>query len=157
MTKTTKISSLVLLTASLLVPALATAQKPEDEPRGGGKAAEHRSDRAAERSNAQWQEEAKRGQDRAAEVREKDGDRDESEQDGDERSERGEKREKKRKEHSEGDEGREAAEDPQRERSETRERAAGDRSEAERGTRRKGEDSRGFWQRWFGDDEPAAQ
>jgi hypothetical protein len=45
--------------------------KDDDEGKGnaGGVAAEHRSERADERSNAQWSEGATRGQERAAEQR----------------------------------------------------------------------------------------
>jgi hypothetical protein len=40
------------------------------EKREGGQAREHRSERAAERANSQWQEDAARGQERAGAVRE---------------------------------------------------------------------------------------
>ena len=67
-----RISSFTLLALSLLLPTHATAEKPEGKGNNkGGKASENRSERAAERSNAQWQEDSKRGRDRADEVRSK--------------------------------------------------------------------------------------
>ena len=48
----------------------ASAEEPEDRVnRAGGKAAEHRSERAAERANSQWQERATRGRERGSDAK----------------------------------------------------------------------------------------
>ena len=63
-----RLTSFSLLAACLLIPTIASSEKPE-KGKAGGNAKDHRSERAEERSNAQWQEGATRGQDRADEVR----------------------------------------------------------------------------------------
>ena len=55
------------IAAALLAFAPAAALADHHEP--GEHGAEHHSDKAAERSNAQWSEDAKKGQERADEVR----------------------------------------------------------------------------------------
>ncbi len=55
----------LLLSAALFLPTLALAGHHEGNEKAGGNAADHRSEQAEENSNAQWQEGAERGKERA--------------------------------------------------------------------------------------------
>ncbi len=57
---------LTTLAVALAQPTSGTAQGREGMEKPGGKARERRSEKAEENANAQWQEDAQRGQDRAA-------------------------------------------------------------------------------------------
>ena len=132
-----RIVSFSLLAACLFLPSLASSEKP-GKGSGGGKAVEHRSNRAAERSNAQWQEGASLSQDRANEVRDPNDDVDESKEARERREEkRAEKGGKKRADAAEADEGSESQE-----------------SREARRDRREETQNRSFWQRTFGGGDP---
>ncbi len=64
-----RIIAFPIAAALALLPASGLADSHGKKSQGGGKAAEHRSEREAERSNAQWGTGSTRGPDRAAEVR----------------------------------------------------------------------------------------
>jgi hypothetical protein len=152
--------SFLVIAAGLLLAMAASAEKPEKSSPAGGKAEEHRSERAAERANSQWQEDATRGQDRAAEVEKRAEDHDEDDGVGDPRD-RKRAKDKDRDSHPEVD-------DPHEGSARDRDGKAGGRSavdrkssgepdtdEMGRAKQPKGE-ARGFWQRLFGggDDAP---
>jgi hypothetical protein len=64
-----KASAIALATSvAVLVAGSAWAEKDEARPGGVGKAAAHQSEKAMERSNAQWKDSAQKGADRAASV-----------------------------------------------------------------------------------------
>jgi hypothetical protein len=71
MTKMIRWFSGVALMAGLLIPAVALAEHHEEK----SEAVEQRSGQANDRSNAQWQDDATRGQERAEEVRGKKGEK----------------------------------------------------------------------------------
>jgi hypothetical protein len=66
---TSRIIAFAIAAALALLPASGLADSHEKKSQAGGKAAEHRSERAAERSNAQWDTDSTKGPDRAAEVK----------------------------------------------------------------------------------------
>ena len=54
-------TTLITLAFVISLPTVTLAEHHEKKGKAGGQAAEHRSDRAADRSNAQWQEESEKG------------------------------------------------------------------------------------------------
>jgi hypothetical protein len=169
----TRIMSSSLLAACLLLPVVASAEKPE-KGNAGGKSADHRSERGVERSNTQWQEDSKRGQDRANEVRNRKDDGDESEK---ARDKREKKNRKEKAGRAEGDESSETRDDRERQRDRDEAAESGGARDDQRETirdrdrnrdessdttdtrdearkRGDGSENRGFWQRTFGGDDP---
>ncbi len=69
MRRTAVVLGLGLLICCLGAWTAAAGSHGKHKGKAGGAAVEHRSERAAERSNAQWSEGATRGQDRADQVR----------------------------------------------------------------------------------------
>lgn len=88
----------VLLSTVVLCLAAPVLAEDEDDRGSRGRGAEHRSERADENSNAQWSDDATRGQDRAEERRHDHGDEDDDRKDGkDEKDEREKKGKKDKK------------------------------------------------------------
>jgi len=130
------------LMAVLLLPPVALAEHDEEQSQEGGEAAEHRSEQADENSNAQWQDGATKGQDRAEEMRGKKGKKSKG------KSEKG----KSKRDHDDDDE----ADDD----SAKSDKAAVKGGKEKSGKAEKGSDkepkgnAKGFWSRLFsGDDE----
>ena len=66
---------LILLVISILsvcVPTITHAKNDKGKSNAGGQAAEHRSERAAEQSNAQWQEDSQKDENKKPEKDKKD-------------------------------------------------------------------------------------
>jgi hypothetical protein len=122
----------LVLAAALLLPITSGAEKPEDKGNAGGKALEHRSERAVERANSQQQEDATRGEDRAEEVREK------AESSGDEAAKPGKKakKEAKKAEQQVKVKGKKSSEEAD--------------DYAEPSAKQPRGEAVGFWERWFG-------
>jgi hypothetical protein len=129
MKKNARIVSFSLLAACLFLPGVASSEKPGKGNRGG-KAMDHRSEQGEERSNAQWQDDATRGRERADEGPNRNGDIDESEKPrgkGDKKSDK-----KNTKKHADGEEGNEDAksEESRNERRDLREKAPDPKDES---------------------------
>ena len=121
-----------VLAAALLLPITSGAEKPEDKGNAGAKALEHRSERAVERSNSQWQESATRAEERAEQMRE------EAESSRDEAAKPGKKAQKEAKK----------AEQQVRKKGKKSSEEADDY--AEPSAKQPRGEAVGFWGRWFG-------
>jgi transcription termination factor Rho len=159
MKKSARIVSFSLLAACLFLPGVASSEKPEKGNRGG-KAMDHRSERAEERSNAQWQEDATRGRGRADEGGSRNDDIDEPEKARDEREKKRDKKHADGDKGAKGDKGSESNNDREGRREEDRDddesaEAADEREDARKG--REETKKRGFWQRTFGGGDPEAE
>jgi hypothetical protein len=161
MAKITRYFSGVVLAAGLLIPAVAVSKDHEEKSRAGGAAAEHRSERAAERSNAQWQDDAKRGQDWAEEMLDKGKAKagkgsEESDEEAEEASKGSEGNDEETEEAGKGSE--ETDEDSAKAEKKGKDRAEEGKAKAGKASEETGEGSgkqpegraKGFWQRWFG-------
>lgn len=150
--------SYVALGMALSVSLAASAEKPTDK--AGGKSLENQSQKAAERANSQWQEDATRGQARADQVRKH---AEEATEDATDASEKAGKQakdaEKRAKKEARGlakdddDHGDHQESLSDRADVKTKE-AQGRIDESAKQPRGK---ARGFWGRWFGGDEEAEE